>query len=63
VVPLARKIPIYIVYFTTFMRDGKLYFGNDIYERDNALVATVEKSALPSPREVRLLAELRELVD
>ncbi|HEU4565685.1 MAG TPA: L,D-transpeptidase family protein [Gemmatimonadaceae bacterium] len=62
-VPLARKIPIYIVYFTTFVRDGKLYFGNDIYERDDELVRTVERAALPTPRAVRLLAELRELVD
>lgn len=62
-VALARKIPIYIVYFTTFVRDGKLYFGNDIYERDDELARTVERSALPTPRAVRLLAELRELVD
>ncbi len=25
---------MYIVYFTTFMRDGRLHFGNDLYGRD-----------------------------
>ena len=62
-VRLAEKIPIYIVYFTTFVRDGELYFGNDIYERDSELVRVVERSAIPSPGEVRRLAELRKLVD
>ena len=62
-VALDRKIPIYIVYFTTFVRDGMLYFGNDIYERDSELVRVVERAALPSPGEVQRLAELRKLVD
>jgi murein L,D-transpeptidase YcbB/YkuD len=62
-VPLARTIPVHIVYFTTFVRDGTLYFGNDIYDRDSELVRVVERSALPSPREVQRLAELRRLVD
>jgi len=36
-VTLPRKIPVYIVYFTAFGRDGKLHFGDDIYGRDDAL--------------------------
>ena len=33
-VNLQRKIPVYIVYFTTYVKDGELYFGNDLYDRD-----------------------------
>jgi murein L,D-transpeptidase YcbB/YkuD len=62
-VPLERKIPVYIVYFTTFVRDGDLYFGNDIYDRDSELVNLVKESAVPTPEVERLLAELRKLVD
>ena len=62
-VPLERKIPVYIVYFTTFVRDDVLHFGNDIYDRDSELVRLVSKSALPTPDAVALLEELRELVD
>ena len=62
-VVLKRKIPVYIVYFTTYVRDGTLYFANDLYERDDNLVKVVAKSALPSPKEIALLAELRKLAD
>jgi murein L,D-transpeptidase YcbB/YkuD len=62
-VTLERKIPVYIVYFTTFVRDGTLYFGNDIYDRDSELVDLVKKSAVPTPEAEALLAELRKLVD
>ena len=62
-VPLERKIPVYIVYFTTFVRDSDLYFGNDIYDRDSELVNLVKESAVPTPEAERLLAELRKLVD
>ena len=36
-VTLERKIPVYIVYFTAYGLDGQLYFGDDIYGRDDAL--------------------------
>jgi murein L,D-transpeptidase YcbB/YkuD len=36
-VRLPQKIPVYIVYFTAYVRDGELYFGKDIYERDERL--------------------------
>ena len=62
-VVLKQKIPVYIVYFTAYVRDGTLWFANDLYERDDELVKLVERSALPSPREVALLAELRKLAD
>ena len=31
------KLPVYIVYFTAYARDGELYFGDDIYSRDDQL--------------------------
>ena len=31
------KIPVYIVYFTAYIRDGQLFFGDDIYKRDEPL--------------------------
>ena len=62
-VVLRKKIPVYIVYFTAYVRDGTLWFANDLYERDSELVKLVERSAIPSPQEVALLAELRKLAD
>jgi murein L,D-transpeptidase YcbB/YkuD len=62
-VPLERKIPVYIVYFTTFVQNDVLHFGNDIYDRDSELVRLVSRSAIPTPDAVALLEELRELVD
>ena len=36
-VRLPKKIPVYIVYFTAYVRDGKLMFADDVYGRDDAL--------------------------
>jgi murein L,D-transpeptidase YcbB/YkuD len=36
-VVLERKLPVYIVYFTAYARDGRLHFANDIYRRDDDL--------------------------
>jgi len=36
-VKVAPKIPVYIVYFTSYIRDGQLFFGDDIYNRDGKL--------------------------
>lgn len=57
-VKLPRKIPVYIVYFTTFMRDGQLNFGNDLYLRDGQLVDEVKDAAIPTPEAQRALAAL-----
>src|SRR6185503_7573025 len=48
-VNLPHKIPVYIVYFTTYVADGQLYFGNDLYDRDSKLVGEVQNAALESP--------------
>ncbi len=36
-VRLPAKIPVYIVYFTAYGRDGQLHFADDLYGRDDAL--------------------------
>lgn len=47
-VNLERRLPVYIVYFTTYGREGALYFGNDIYDRDDALVGAVQRVRVES---------------
>ena len=36
-VRVPQKLPVYIVYFTTYVRDGQLYFSEDIYDQDDTL--------------------------
>jgi murein L,D-transpeptidase YcbB/YkuD len=40
------KIPVYIVYFTSYIRDGQLYFGSDVYNRDDRLEEKVADAPL-----------------
>ena len=40
-VRVPAKIPVYIVYFTAYTRDGRLYFADDVYSRDEALMRKV----------------------
>jgi murein L,D-transpeptidase YcbB/YkuD len=42
---LPQKLPVYIVYFTVYVRDGELYFGKDIYGRDETLEEAVTTTA------------------
>ncbi len=44
-VTLPQKIPVYIVYFTAYVRDGELYFGKDIYGEDEELKKAVRTTA------------------
>jgi len=60
-VNLPHKIPVYIVYFTTYVDNGKLYFGNDLYDRDSKLVAQVQNAAALSPEVVQARDALRVL--
>jgi murein L,D-transpeptidase YcbB/YkuD len=60
-VTLKQKVPVYIVYFTTFMRDGRLYFGNDLYGRDGPLVAAVRNGAQPTVSSIQAVKLLRDL--
>jgi murein L,D-transpeptidase YcbB/YkuD len=36
-VTLTKKLPVYIVYFTAYERDGELHFADDVYRRDDGL--------------------------
>jgi murein L,D-transpeptidase YcbB/YkuD len=60
-VRLPRKIPVYIVYSTTFITNGQLYFGNDLYHRDDKLVPVVMAGALPSKEIVDAVQALRRI--
>ena len=62
-VKLPKKIPVYIIYATAYQRDGALYFGNDLYSRDDALVEAVAQSVAPTGDVLRRLDALRKLVD
>jgi murein L,D-transpeptidase YcbB/YkuD len=41
-ISLKQKIPVYIVYFTAYARDGQIYFGEDLYKRDEMLKSRME---------------------
>jgi murein L,D-transpeptidase YcbB/YkuD len=60
-VKLPRKLPVYITYGTAYMRDGQLYFGNDLYHRDDKLVSASADGALPSAGAVQALEALRRI--
>jgi murein L,D-transpeptidase YcbB/YkuD len=60
-VKLPSRIPVYIAYGTTYVRDGQLHFGNDLYHRDDELVKAVADGALPSARAVQALEALKRI--
>jgi murein L,D-transpeptidase YcbB/YkuD len=60
-VKVPQKIPVYIVYGTAYIRDNQLYFGNDLYDRDDKLVAQVMRGALPTTEMVNAVQALRRI--
>jgi murein L,D-transpeptidase YcbB/YkuD len=60
-VNLPDKIPVYIVYFTTIVENGQLFFGNDLYHRDDKLVEQFRAAALPTPETIEAQRVLREM--
>jgi len=60
-VKVPRKIPVYITYFTTYIDNGQLYFGNDLYSRDDKLVPIVMSGAMPSKEIVDAVQALRRI--
>ena len=60
-VNLPHKIPVYIVYFTAFVDNGQLGFGNDLYERDSKLVSALSNVAVPSDQTRQAQQALRDL--
>jgi len=52
-VMIPKKIPVYIVYFTAYARDGHLHFGDDVYDRDERLEEKMDSvSPTPAPKPV-----------
>ena len=39
-VVIPQRLPVYIVYFTAYARDGDLHFANDVYKRDSVFKAS-----------------------
>ena len=60
-VNIPQTIPVFIVYLTTYVRGGELYFGNDLYARDESLIKAVAGGATPKPEVLRELETLRRL--
>jgi murein L,D-transpeptidase YcbB/YkuD len=48
-VPLAQRVPVYIVYFTAYARDSELYFAEDVYRRDDRLKSRVDLPSIVAP--------------
>lgn len=55
------KIPVFIVYLTSYVRDGELYFGNDLYSRDGALMEAVRAAAMPDAETLEQVERLRQV--
>lgn len=60
-VKVPKKIPVYITYFTAYTNNGQLYFGNDLYNRDDKLVPQVMSGAMPSKSVVDAVQALRRI--
>jgi murein L,D-transpeptidase YcbB/YkuD len=60
-VSLETKIPVYITYVTAYSEEGQLYFGNDLYSRDTALVQAVQRGAMPDSTALTRVAALAKL--
>ena len=60
-VKVPSKIPVYITYFTTYINNGQLYFGNDLYNRDDKLVPIFMSGAMPSKEIIDAIQALRRI--
>ncbi len=60
-VKVPKKIPVYIAYFTAYLNNNQLYFGNDLYSRNDKLVAEVMPGAMPSKEVVDAVQALRRI--
>lgn len=60
-VKVPQKIPVYITYFTAYTNDGQLYFGNDLYNRDDKLVPIMMAAAFPKKDVVDAVQALRRI--
>ena len=60
-VKLPKKIPVYITYFTTYVRDGQIFYGNDLYSRDDELVQAMGEGGFPKEQTVQAVEALRRI--
>jgi murein L,D-transpeptidase YcbB/YkuD len=58
---VSNPIPVFIIYATTYMRDGQLFFGNDLYSRDAKMVEELFRAAVPAPQTVQAVQALRRI--
>ncbi len=54
-VRLPVKIPVYIVYFTAYVRDGQLHFSDDVYDRDDTMKVQLDSVPPADSVSARLL--------
>jgi L,D-transpeptidase YcbB len=62
-VRVPKKLPVYIIYLTTYVRDGDVYFGNDLYGRDDQLVQQIASGTFTSPAVAQNIEALKRLVN
>lgn len=62
-VKVPEKIPVYIAYFTAYINNNQLHFGNDLYSRNDKLVPEVMPGAMPSKEVVDAVQALRRIAD
>ncbi|HXG72501.1 MAG TPA: L,D-transpeptidase family protein [Gemmatimonadaceae bacterium] len=60
-VKLPSKIPVYIAYFTTYIANNQLHFGNDLYSRDDKLIPAIMTGAMPTKETVDAVQALRRI--
>jgi murein L,D-transpeptidase YcbB/YkuD len=60
-VRIPRKIPVYITYGTAFVREGQLFFGNDLYHRDDKLVHAAASAAILNDSARQALESLKSI--
>jgi murein L,D-transpeptidase YcbB/YkuD len=61
-VKVPRRVPVYITYFTAYQRDGRLHFGNDLYDRDADMVRAMRAEVGQRPEVVQAVEALRRLI-
>ena len=60
-VDLRRKVPVYIVYLTAYVRDGGLAFRSDLYGLDDAILRALGDG--PAAADADVAARLRRRFD
>lgn len=62
-ITLKKPIPVFITYFTSYVTDGELFFGNDLYKRDGTLTDSMEPGAIPPEDAQRATRALHQIAE